>query len=265
MSGPVVRWAEPSSGASAELRELLQSVDSDDPTPGQLAGLEERLGPQLGPPPGPSGPPEAPAPTPSIAPAGSAALGLGAKLGIVAVIGAAVIGGGALLAPPRTDTPVLVPVLTKVTIQRPIKTPEPKTALANPEPPPEATASAPKTAAAEKKDELELLRAAHAALRGGRAAEALALSRKHAAAFPRGALSQEREVIAIEALSRLGQRGGANTRGRRFIAAFPNSSHARRVRAILGMPDAGRTTTAPTSQQENKPAPPTVAFPDPQK
>ncbi len=84
-----------------------------------------------------------------------------------------------------------------------------------------------------------MLERAHRALRSGQAAEALAITVEHARTYPRGVLSQEREVIAVEALARSGRRAEAEARGNAFIARFPGSSHARRLRAILGIADGG--------------------------
>jgi hypothetical protein len=51
--------------------------------------------------------------------------------------------------------------------------------------------------------------------------------------LPHGELAQEREVIAIDALVRLGRRDEANARASRFEAAYPQSAYRRRVDAIL--------------------------------
>jgi hypothetical protein len=47
-------------------------------------------------------------------------------------------------------------------------------------------------------------------------------------------LAQEREVIAIDALVRLGRRGEADARARRFVGAYPGSPDVQRVETILG-------------------------------
>jgi hypothetical protein len=51
--------------------------------------------------------------------------------------------------------------------------------------------------------------------------------------LPHGELAQEREVIAIDALVRLGRRDEANARASRFEAAYPQSAYRRRIDAIL--------------------------------
>jgi hypothetical protein len=62
-------------------------------------------------------------------------------------------------------------------------------------------------------------------------AEALAIAEVHAKRFASGALAQEREVIAIDALLRLGRRSEAARRAERFQAQYPGSAHARRLSA----------------------------------
>ena len=45
------------------------------------------------------------------------------------------------------------------------------------------------------------------------------------------------EVIAIDALVRLGRRPEAETRAARFAKAYPGSSHKTRIDALLGSPE----------------------------
>ena len=80
--------------------------------------------------------------------------------------------------------------------------------------------------------ELQLLAAAQRALHAA-PARALALTDKHAEAYPSGRFEQEREEIAIEALLALGQNEAARARARRFLARYPGSTHARRVSQLL--------------------------------
>jgi hypothetical protein len=117
-----------------------------------------------------------------------------------------------------------------------------------------ATRATPAPSAPPAEDELSMLRRAHAALRGGQPARALSIAGEHAKAHPRGVLSQEREVIAIEALQRLGRHAEARARGELFLRAFSKSSHARRVRTILGA-QSGAPEPAPGAQA------PSAAFP----
>lgn len=100
-----------------------------------------------------------------------------------------------------------------------------------------ARAAASSVASAEVRDEgpaaeVKLLERAQDALRS-RPAEALALCNDHAQRFPSGMFVQEREVIAVGALVKLGNTDEARRRTDRFKARFPGSSHARRLDALL--------------------------------
>ncbi len=85
-------------------------------------------------------------------------------------------------------------------------------------------------------DEPQLLQRAHTLLAASPSA-ALALTAEHARRFPTGVLGQERELIAVEALVKLGQRGPAAERARRFFAAYPRSAYRSRVEALVGSPE----------------------------
>lgn len=56
---------------------------------------------------------------------------------------------------------------------------------------------------------------------------------EHARDYARGVFSEEREVLALEAESKLGHKALARARAERFIEQFPRSAHARRVRTLL--------------------------------
>jgi hypothetical protein len=62
---------------------------------------------------------------------------------------------------------------------------------------------------------------------------ALTLTQEHARRFPSGALVQEREVLAIEALARLGRSSDAKHRLDAFRARFPRSPHIERLTTLL--------------------------------
>jgi len=76
--------------------------------------------------------------------------------------------------------------------------------------------------------EASLLEQARSAL-GADPARALSLTQQHAQQFPRGLLVQEREVIAISALRRLGRNSEAEARAARFDARYPHSAHQQTV------------------------------------
>jgi hypothetical protein len=95
------------------------------------------------------------------------------------------------------------------------------------------------TASADAKDEgpeaeVKLVQRAQDALRGARPAEALALCNDHAKRFPNGMVTQECEVIAVEALVKTGRKDEARKRADRFKARFPGSASIRRLDVLLG-------------------------------
>ena len=111
--------------------------------------------------------------------------------------------------------------------------------------PPLPTRSAPmrtdasNPASAEVRDEslaveVKLVQRAQDALRGSRPAEALALCNDHAKRFPDGMVTQECEVIAVEALVKTGRKDEARRRADRFKARFPGSASIRRLDVLLG-------------------------------
>jgi len=83
-------------------------------------------------------------------------------------------------------------------------------------------------------EEVAALDAAQTALQSGNPGRALRLLDAHAARFPRGRLRLEAEVVRIEALAKAGNRAAAAARARSFLARFPNSVLAPRVRRYAG-------------------------------
>lgn len=79
-----------------------------------------------------------------------------------------------------------------------------------------------------KPTELELIRAARRALPGS-PAESLRTVEQHRRLYPAGKLAQEREVLAVQALTRLGRNEEAEARARAFSARHPSSAHKSRV------------------------------------
>lgn len=94
-------------------------------------------------------------------------------------------------------------------------------------------AESPITAAVDAREsEISLLRRAQQAVTRY-PSEALAFSALHAQRFPNGVFVQEREVIAIDSLLRLGRIPEARARARAFNESYPTSAHARRIQALL--------------------------------
>jgi len=67
----------------------------------------------------------------------------------------------------------------------------------------------------------------------GSPARALALTDLHLARYPGGQLAQEREVLAITALLKMGRAAEARARAERFLAAYPTSGDRRRLAVLI--------------------------------
>jgi hypothetical protein len=246
------RLSELGSEAPAELRQLLQSARADLPSEQQLQQLAKRLAPVLG----------------GLATAGSAgsAASSGAGAGASAAAGAAktsgliklgtVIAGAAAVsaglawgvqhAGDSSDVPrlrVALPAASALFRPRGEPVAGQPGAPVEQQAPPVPLQSAPsgssalsardaagKNAATQRPgvNEAQLLARAQAALASD-PRRALTLTREHQTLFPRGALTQEREVIAIEALRRLGQSGAADQRAQSFRKQNPGSAHLPRI------------------------------------
>ncbi len=75
------------------------------------------------------------------------------------------------------------------------------------------------------------------ALQNGDPTQALALAAEGNRRFPAGLFAQEREAIAIAALVRLGRASEARARGAAFLAAYPRSVFAERMKKLTGIGD----------------------------
>jgi hypothetical protein len=166
------------------------------------------------------------------------------KLGVVTGALALLVGAGLTLrrlshpaAVSPTSTPsATVPALDTTPAEPPVA-PSPPAAVepapGNVSPPPApdhsgaASSKAPSTPG-KPLSEAALLEQARRALNGS-PNFALQLANQHRTRFPKGVLTQEREVIAIEALRRLHRSSEADQRAGVFSKAFPGSAHQRMV------------------------------------
>ncbi len=253
------RLLDPGSDGPRGIRELLESAAFDSPSPVQLGRLSARLGDLLtAPPPAPTAASEATSTPPAPAPeAASVAVQGGASLltKVLVAAGAVAIGAGGFQAgrlyeagkekpPPAVVVPVqpdappvespVAPPPPALVEAAPPSSPEPAIAAPRPSSPRPVAPVAPVAKAAPlPSDEPGLLDAALRAMRDGRFARALEITSEHRRAHPNGVLIQEREVIAIEALVRLGRDAEARAAADRFRAAFPTSGHLLRVDSLL--------------------------------
>ena len=81
-------------------------------------------------------------------------------------------------------------------------------------------------------EEVALLDRARAAL-GGNPSEALRLTADHASRFPRGKMGIERELVAIDALRRLGRGAEARSRAESLLVRARGSLYEERIRKML--------------------------------
>jgi hypothetical protein len=277
------RWRSGAADAPLELARLLSLGGSELGSSDEVAELARRVSAVLGPAAGlpgaasPSDPspgarelePPASGPRPSAEVNPSVARSASKLSGSAARWAAWVIGGTGVMAgswwalsdrssPPPDPAPLAAALPASVT-ERPIEAPPPaelppapapqtaRDVSIAPEPPaparPRASVS-PRAPAAGS--EAQLLARAQAAL-ARRPAEALRLTRQHEARFPRGALAQEREVIAIDALERLGRVGAAKARAAAFERRFHGSVHQPRVQRATdtSAPPGGSSATLP--------------------
>lgn len=216
-------------GTRSPLGDLFSAAKQELPSQQQLTELARGLGPLL----------DAPAAA-SAAAKGSLLI----KVGAVASVAALVVGGATFARRSRSVTPDKAPIARSTPrISQSVASPAlPDTVVTTPEPvsaalpsavPPSAVpksgrAPIPLGSAVAGPSEPALLEQARRAL-GSSPSAALALTNQHAARFPHGVLTQEREVIAIEALRRLHRTSEASQRAAAFAKAFPGSAHQRMV------------------------------------
>jgi hypothetical protein len=222
---------------SPALREVIASAREDEPSTEAVASVERKLGALVA---------LSAAPA-AVSAVGGTTKGLGA-LKAKLLVGLLATGAGTYVAQrvitrEQMPPPVVVaaPLPVSSVVEPPIEQPpvpvpeiEPSPApipqLLVPPHPARANHRAP--AADTLADEAALLEQARRALAKA-PAEALATADAHLKAFPGGVLSQEREVLAVDALWRLGRFPEARQRADRFLAGYPRSAHVPQVKAIL--------------------------------
>lgn len=185
-----------------------------------------------------------------LATAGAAAGGLASKTVITVAVATLSVGGAvgvgvsarykkerpvAVIAAPRPAVPVTPPPPPEATLEHEPdvseETPEePAAERSAPPPPPRAPT---RRAAAAPDDEVGLLQEA---LGAASPADALFAAEQHRKQYPESPLAQEREVIAVEALVKLGQRNAALARIQLFRAKWPTSTHLVRLERLVQTP-----------------------------
>jgi hypothetical protein len=230
------RWADAPGSADPRLTSLFRAAREDVASDRELEALAAQLGPALGP--GASAP---------MAVKASLLAKLGAGVALV-VLGAGGVYYAHTRAQRQASSPGPRPALVTASqsapagvavaapsSEQPANPVEATPAPAAASPPPAARAGnrLPSAGAREGSvalDEATILERARADL-AANPAHALALTSEHAKLFPHGVLAQEREVIAIAALRRLGRTAAAEWRAEAFDRSYPHSAHQHTVDA----------------------------------
>lgn len=217
-------------------RLLAAERDRPGPPPEARARLAARLEATLGPFPDPGSGirPVSPPAAPVVAPtAGASSFALPLAVGLVAggVVAALITLRGPDPVPVVTPAVTSAPV-TLASVEEPRAEPAPIVLDAGPAPPPPRASASPReeSLAAER----ALLDEAQRALGSGRSGDALGAISRHAAQFPRGRLSEEREGLAVQALLAAGRRDEARTRAERFKRSHPGSLLLPALESSLG-------------------------------
>jgi hypothetical protein len=159
--------------------------------------------------------------------------GLGVKVAAAVVVTAALATAVLTQLPQRPATaPVPSPPSSLVRAPAPVESPAPVVSAA-PEPLASAAPSSKRAAAPsvrsnastahELEEEAALLHQAQAAWRAGQSAVALELANEHAQRFPRSQLSNERDVLRVLSLCKLGQVDSAKRVGARLLRSAKGS------------------------------------------
>jgi hypothetical protein len=223
------RLMDAGSGAPEALRSLFAAGAADLPSQAELARLATKLGPVLTPPGAP------------VSTGGATA----AKVGLAALV----VGAGALWIAsfgsrdkaPAPSTPTEVRVVPPTTPAAPaelapstpapdVRAPESASVEASGNAPPAPKGATPSQPVESEAAFLERARATLAS----NPSRALALANLHRSRYPSGVLAQEREVIAIEALKRLGRADEAARRSGDFSNRYPGSAYGRKLDASAG-------------------------------
>ena len=219
-----------------ELSDLVAEARSDGPSPEALSRLADEASARA-----------------AAAPVTSRSVGrLASRLGVAAVVSAAAFGiltaagvfdtsSDSEPAPSATPAPAPAPASDEQpTVAQPVAdpvvddstnvVPAVPTIDVRSLPAPQGATAGVKVPAAPPDDASEgaLLRRAYAATTTA-PRQALALTVEHARRFPTGVLAEEREVIAIEALAKLGRDDEARSRSSAFFAAHPGSAYRLRI------------------------------------
>jgi len=86
-------------------------------------------------------------------------------------------------------------------------------------------------------------------------ARALALADEHAVRYPSGELTQEREVVAVDALSKLGRREEAVLRARALVRRSPRTPYVAHLEKAIGQPLTNLSDRGGSANPDGSPKP----------
>lgn len=243
------------SGDSVFLRDAIRESKNDLPDEARLAAIALKLGPIVGIAGGAAGAAGGGGGGAAAAGGGAAAkasvapaavkiggMTLGMKIAAAAAVTAVAVGSTAVVAPRVMSSKSVASAPTAMVSAPRAPATSTSTKLDLSLPPASASAAplpvpTPKTttiAAPNPDDEVKNVERAQDALVANDPARALALCNDDANIFPHGPNAQEREVIAIDALTRLGKVDQANARAKKFEKDFPGSALIPRVHQLVG-------------------------------
>jgi hypothetical protein len=240
-----------------ELAQLLTSACADEPTLANLEQLRKNLASRL--PPGTLGPSSGPASGPAQTASGAQAAPTSAWLWKI-MLGLVVLGAGSAwlslgaaasdptsarassavgssVAPSVASTATQPAVTQPAALERDPPPLAPTLPLATARPfsakPEVSVVAATSSDGAPHESESAILSRAHQLLVAGQPQAALALANEHALSYPRGILVQERDMIRIESLAKLGRKQEAEVQATAFRKRFPGSSHLSRLEGLV--------------------------------
>jgi len=170
----------------------------------------------------------------------AASYGLAAKIAVGVVAAGAALWGGSRSLERDASEPVVRPATpSSAKVATPAIDPPPAPPRQAAQPPPLESADRPPAPAARSSvsttlgEEGRLVSKAHQLIQSGQGAEALKVLRTLESRYPRSVLSQEREVLTIEALGATGDSAAARARARRFLERHPKTPHAARLQRFV--------------------------------
>jgi len=232
------RWSEADGAASATERRLVRAGQEHVMPADERQAVWSQIVSTLA----AGGSPPLPAKAASVTSSGTLLAVKGAKIVCVLAAVSGLAAGGyrwskgsprfAGTAPAQASAPAQALPTTSVFAEttRAVESPLARTETPDPLP---ATQTAVTSHASQLRDESLAVMAARQALRSNDAGKALRLLEQAQQRFKKGALTEEREALTIEALAKSGQSARASVLAKAFLAHYPRSPHAADVQRFV--------------------------------